>query len=287
MAKKDLIIGAFKNYTFETVRPWIDSINETGFDGEKIIISIGSSNRTNQQLADSGFGVLAADVGESKMMFHMERFLHIYGFLKENGHNYRNVITTDVRDVIFQHNPFPFVEKQMELNPEIQLVGISEGIKIKNENWNKDNILKNFGYFFYDTIEDCDVLNVGTIAGKSEAVKDLCGMLFQLSMNRPDWVADQAAYNLLMNWVPYKNTAYISTLDDAWACNLHVTNKPEQLEEFGPHLLHERPIFEDGMVKDGKNKQPFAIVHQYDRVPEMLEFYKEKYQKSEIITIKT
>jgi hypothetical protein len=37
------------------------------------------------------------------------------------------------------------------------------------------------------------------------------------------------------------------------------------------------PKFEDGIVKTSLGR-PFAIVHQYDRVPEWKEFIKQKYQ---------
>ena len=43
MAKKDLIIGAFKNYNYEQVKPWIESINQTTFKGDKVLIAIDAS----------------------------------------------------------------------------------------------------------------------------------------------------------------------------------------------------------------------------------------------------
>ena len=56
-----------------------------------------------------------------------------------------------------------------------------------------------------------------------------------------------------------------------------MTNREAQYAEFGPHLLEERPFFEDGLVKDAKTKEPFVIVHQYDRVRAWKNFYEEKY----------
>mgnify|MGYP003704905649 CR=1 FL=1 len=104
-------------------------------------------------------------------------------------------------------------------------------------------------------------------------------MLYQLSLNRADWVADQAAYNVLMNLYPYNDVTTFARLEDAWAINAHVTNRESQYEEFGPYLLEERPYFDetDGLVKDSKTKQPFVIVHQYDRVRAWKKFYEEKY----------
>jgi hypothetical protein len=107
-------------------------------------------------------------------------------------------------------------------------------------------------------------------------MKDLCFYLFQMSLNRPDWVADQAAYNTLLAFEPFKSTIDVKTLKDAWALNAHVTNKPDQLQEFGPFLEEGRPIFQDGKIKN-EFGQEFVIVHQYDRVPEWAEFIMKKY----------
>jgi hypothetical protein len=281
--EKDLIIGAFKNYNFETIKPWIQSINECGFKGDKVIVSIGSSKETNSKLADAGFIVIDAP-SQARMGFHMERFLHIYNFLQAHGINYRYVITTDVRDVIFQKNPSEWIEQNIS---DKKMIAVSESIKIKNEHWNRQNIINAFGEYFYEGVANQDVFNVGTLAGTSEYIMDLCGMLYQLSANRPDWVADQAAYNILLNWQPYKDQTKFVRLNSAWSCNLHVTNKPGEKEHFAPFILEEPPIFEDGFVKDGATKEPFYIVHQYDRDPVMSKFYKDKYKVEDVITFRT
>jgi len=281
--EKDLIIGAFKNYNFETIKPWVRSINECGFKGDKVIVSIGSSRETNSKLADAGFIVIDAP-SQTRMGFHMERFLHIYNFLQSQGSNYRYVITTDVRDVIFQRNPTEWIERNIE---DKKMIAVSESIKIKNEHWNRQNIINAFGNFFYEGVSNQDVFNVGTLAGTSEYIRDLCGMLYQLSANRPDWVADQAAYNILLNWQPYKDQTKFVRLNSGWSCNLHVTDKPGEKEHFAPFILEEPPIFENGLVKDGATKEPFYIVHQYDRDPIMSEFYKEKYKVEDMITFRT
>jgi hypothetical protein len=281
--EKDLIIGAFKNYNFETIKPWIESINECGFKGDKVIISIGSSRETNGKLADAGFIVIDAP-SKARMGFHMERFLHIYNFLKVNGSNYRYVITTDVRDVIFQKNPIEWIEQNIG---DKKMIAVSESIKIKDEHWNRQNIINAFGSFFYDDIQNQDVFNVGTLAGTSEYIRDLCGMLYQLSANRPDWVADQAAYNILLNWQPYKNETRFVGLSSGWSCNLHITNKPDEKAHFAPFIIEPIPVFEDGLMKDGTTKETFYIVHQYDRDPILSKFYKDKYKVEDILTFRT
>jgi len=272
--EKDLIIGAFSNYNYDAVKPWIDSINQSNFEGDKVLITINVSTETNRKIHDAGFTVIPK-ISNGKMMFHMERFYHLYNFLKHKKHEYRYVVTTDVRDVIFQKSPSDWLSKNLK---EHKLVASSEAIKIENETWNRENIIKCFGKDLYNDIKKYEVLCVGIIAGECEAVCDLTAMLFQLSSNRADWVADQAAYNVLLRMYPYNNLTKIAMLENAWAMNAHVTNRESQYNEFGPYLLEERPFFEDGLVKDVKTKVPFTIVHQYDRVRDWKNFYEQKFQ---------
>jgi len=285
MAQKDLIIGAFKNYNFEQVKPWIKSINECGFKGDKVLIAIDTSEETNQKIAKEGFTVVSTK-SMSGAMFHMERFIHIYNFLKDHT-DYRYVVSTDVRDVIFQRDPMEYLNDCITTDTAYELLAVSECIKVKDEHWNRDNILKCFGQYFFDEIKEREILNVGTLAGKSHMVADLCGMLYQLSLNRADWVADQAAYNILMNWFPYIGITRISGLNDGFCCNLHVTNKPIERDHFAPFITEKHPIFEDGLMKTGYGKEPYYIVHQYDRDPVLKKFYEEKYGVEELITFRT
>lgn len=273
---KDLIIGAYTKYKFDLLKPWIQSIKETGFDGDIVLIAVDPDNLTVEQIEKEGVKVIKAK-NEKNMMIHMLRFLHIYNYLKLNP-DYRYVITTDVRDVIFQKNPSEYMQKIFGSRAH-GIIAQSEAIKIKDEAWNRDNIIKNFGqYFFIDVMEN-EVYNVGVLAGTTHLIKDLCFSLYQMSSNRQDWVADQAAYNMLLSYKPWSDVAIKLKLKDAWALNAHVTNKPDQLEEFGPYLLENRPRMDDGVVYNSEGT-PFVIVHQYDRVPEWMEYYMKKYQFS-------
>jgi hypothetical protein len=275
MAQKDLIIGAFNNYTdYDVLKPWVQSIKDTGFDGDVVLIAIDAPKSIVLEIENAGVTVVEHPK-QGNMMVHMMRFLYIYDFLKKYHNKYRFVITTDVRDVIFQSNPSLYLQK-IYGSRDKGIMAQSEAILIQHEQWNRDNIIKNFGQYFYEDIKEKEVFNVGILAGTTEYIKDLCFALFQMSSNRPDWVADQAAYNMLLNFKPWNNVTTYLSLKDCWALNAHVTNKPDQMEQFGPYLLEKRPYMEDGTVKNSNGK-PFVIVHQYDRVPEWMEYFSKKY----------
>ena len=267
---KDLIIGVFSNYDYDAVKPWVKSAKDCGFEGDVVLIAIDASSETCKKIEDDGVIVIRADK-RGKMMIHMERFLHIYNYLKEHQGDYNWVISTDVRDVIFQQNP----SEWLELMP-CNIVSSGEAIRIKDEHWNRENIIKNFGDYFYEDIKDKIVQCVGVLAGTSTYMKDLAFYIYQMSLNRPDWVADQAAYNMIIHYSPWSQMTLHTDLGHAWAINGHVTNYAPDMEKFGPYLLEPRPTVKDGKIVN-QNEQPFYIVHQYDRVREWKKIVENKY----------
>jgi hypothetical protein len=274
--EKDLIIGAFNNFEFEVLKPWIYSIKETNFDGDIVLIAVDPNESVVRDIVKTGVKVIPAH-NLNNMRIHMLRFLYIFDYLKDTYQNYRYVISTDVRDVIFQKNPFEKLNEFLFMGCFDSIVAQSESILIKDEEWNRDNIIKNFGPYFYESVKDNEVYNVGILAGRSKYIKDLCFSLFQMSLNRPDWVADQAAYNMLLSFEPWNNVTYKTALKHAWALNAHVTNKPDLLDKYGPFLIEPRPYMDNGLVKNSDG-EVFSIVHQYDRVPEWADYFYKKYQ---------
>ena len=60
MAQKDLVIGVFSNYTYDYVKPWIQSIKETGFKGDVVLYGIDVKNETLDKIKESGVITLTA-----------------------------------------------------------------------------------------------------------------------------------------------------------------------------------------------------------------------------------
>jgi hypothetical protein len=266
---KDLIIGVCSNYKYDDVKPWVKSSKDCGFEGDVVLVTIDMDEETNKQIEKDGVIVIRAKK-QSNMMIHMERFYHIHKYLSEHS-NYNWVISTDVRDVIFQLNP----SEWLEMMP-CSIVSSGEAIRIKDEDWNRNNIIKNFGEYFYEEIKDKIVQCVGVLAGQTHYMKDLAFYIYQMSMNRPDWVADQAAYNMIIHHTPWSQLTMHTDLSQAWTINGHVTNYEPDMEKFGPHLLEGRPYVDNNQIVN-ENGQPFYIVHQYDRVREWKKIIEDKF----------
>lgn len=296
MANRDLIIGAASNYTWNDLKYWVNSIRKSGFSGDVAIIGTNLKKATLDKLTDEGIllsvygkpneaGDIEAHSGGAP---HVERFFCLWDYLHKTKEQYRYVVTTDTRDVVFQSNPFEWIDK---LDTTYELIASSEGLKYKNEPWGDSNLFQTFGPYIHKTMREDLIYNVGVIGGNYSAVRDLMLMIFQLSINRPIPIVDQAVYNFIIKQHPSAITTLFTNNTHGWAIQLGTTleaikagsgdigqaclKDPCKLTQYQINYEDEQPtITEDGIVKNSSGQQ-YAVVHQYDRIPEL----KNKIQK--------
>jgi hypothetical protein len=278
MKVRDLIIGCSTNYDWSKLKYWVNSINKSGFEGDKVLVLMNCDAVTVQKVVDSGFAVIAFQKDkqgnlrhDSKMPVHTERFIHIYNFLKDR--DYRFVITTDVKDVVFQKNPIEYLEKEcMNKN----LVFASESIRYKDEPWGDKNLRETFGEFVYEQFKEEEIFNVGVLAGHGYAIRDLALNIFVSCLNRPIPICDQSTFNFMISRNPYQALSKYARSEEGWAAQLGTTGDPTKAAEFDPVLLEPKPKLKGDMVTTSTGEE-FYIVHQYDRVPEMKKVIEEKF----------
>jgi hypothetical protein len=277
---KDLIIGVSDGYAWDKIKYWVNSINRSGFAGAKILIALNCGKETIQRLRDHGVEVVSPEIDDqgnavyqSPIPVHVERFFHIAHVLNElrEEQRPRYVITTDVRDVVFQTDPSDWLQRMVvDRHADASrptLVAGSEGLKYKDEAWGDKNLFQTFGPYIHHTYREHTVYNVGTIAGTHEAVRDLAMMIFQMSINRPIPIVDQAVFNFLLQQNPYRATTLFTDPDaSAWACQAGTLMDPTKMATFRPNLLCAEPLFdaEDKCVLTSRG-QKYCIFHQYDR----------------------
>jgi len=270
MAKKNLIIGGYTNYGINQLKPWVLSALEVADDNTDVVLIAGSTSKeTVQWLTQQGVVVIPM-IQVQNVPIHVLRFLSIYDFLCGHWQTYNYVVTTDVKDVYFQANPFEDIKRLCEMG--YKLIIASEGLKYKDEPWGNENLHQAYGQYVYDQFKENEIFNVGTFGGTSEYVKDMVFNIFTNATNRPIPIVDQAVFNVLINTQPFKEVV-AKTID--WAAELGTIMDPSKIEQFRPNLLYREPTFEDSLVKYGNVCYP--IVHQYDRVPVLKKFVQEKY----------
>ncbi len=277
----DLIIGASTGYNWNVLKYWVNSINQSGFEGEKVLVLMNCDIETVKRVIDSGFKVIGFGQNENgdlvyehgRIPVHVERFIHIYDHLSRN--DYRFVITTDVKDVVFQKNPIPHVEELLNSSDKDYLFA-SESMRYKDEPWGNQNLLETYGQYIYDKFKHNTIYNVGVLAGRGYAIRDLTINIFTAAINRPIPICDQSTFNFMISQEPYRSTSLYMNSEDGWASQLGTTADPSKIEQFRPFLLEAEPKMIDGKVTTSEGKE-FTIVHQYDRVPEWRKVIEAKY----------
>jgi hypothetical protein len=275
---KDLIIGASTNYDWDKLKYWINSVNQSGFEGDKVLILMNCDKDTVIKVSEAGFKIIGFQQDnnqnlfhETKMPIHVERFWHIYDYLREN--EYRYVITTDVKDVIFQQNPVDWLEANLTSE---NLVFSSESMLYKDEPWGDQNLLETYGHMVHNIYKNNEIFNVGVLAGTGSAMRDLAINIFTSATNRPIPICDQSTFNFMVSMSPYRETSLYKRSEDGWACQLGTTVDPSKIHQFKPLLLEPSPTIKGDIVTTSKGT-PYYIVHQYDRVPEWRKLIEVKY----------
>lgn len=279
MAKKNLIIGGCTNYGINELKPWVLSINEVMPDVTKVMCVGNATIETREWLVRHGFQLV--DMPKANIPVHVLRFLSIYEYLRHNWQEFEYVITTDVKDVYFQTNPFKWMDyHNVGVRNMHQIVAGSECLKYKDEAWGNENLMQTYGPYIHDIFKDKEIYNVGVLGGSSEYIKDLVFNIFSNATNRPIPIVDQAVFNVLINTQPYKDVVLRATQASGWACQAGTVADPTKMDGFRPNLTEAEPEFRNGLVNTCKGT-PFCIVHQYDRVPEWKKFIQEKYNQED------
>jgi hypothetical protein len=267
---KDLIISCVVNYNVDKIKYWINSINKSGFNGDRVLISFGVDSDTEKFILENGFELCRYERTNRHIV--VDRFMAMWDFIKNSGKKYRYVISTDVKDVVFQYNPSHWLEANMGQN---KILVSSECLKYKNEDWGNSNLRSSYPHLYEDNVNNT-IYNAGTMAGVSEYVKDFFLHIFNLSLLGGDPQPDQAAMNILIHTHPFSDLTKKANQEDGWCCQLGTTIDPKIKDKYAPFLLEPVPNFvNDAFINS--NGVPYCLVHQYDRVPYIKEIIENKY----------
>lgn len=285
MNKNAIICSIYKYSDYKILMPWINSIKQTSFQGDIVIIAINIPDNMEKDLFNQGVLVVKnSDV--SNMHPNVLRFKYIHDYLLNS--DYQKIVLTDARDVIFQKNPF---ESKYLIENTYKIISSCENILFKNEEWIKNNLINTFGVDIYEANQEKEAVCAGVLAGNADSIARLCLEIYNKSASMNEVIdnnrfnenlhwsqwsnnpPDQAALNIILNseeWID--DTAFLSANSD-WNINLGVSNKAND-----SLLIHNPGYMDNGIVKNDKG-DAFFIVHQYDRILQYYNMILSKYSE--------
>ena len=278
--KRDLIVTTVSsNYDWVDIKNWIQSLKNTGYTGD--ILTLGYNFKPENpfigQLKEAGCLVLLPKNNyrgqyqeeflthsgyvtpiNANELVHNIRLFHLWQYLveTESDKDYNRVIFTDGRGIIFQTNPSLWLDQNMVK----EILVPSEGILYANEPWNTNNALSNYGPYVYEyVLKNRPACNVGTFAINANICKDFCLTLYLMSNNIGH--ADQPSFNILTSTLLKDKCQWVD-YNDSWALQIGaIINSLEQ-----------HTVLKNNILKT-KSGEPYCLVHQYDRVPHLKQYY--------------
>ena len=177
-------------------------------------------------------------------------------YLLKHGERFRNVLVTDVRDVVFQKDPFDFpvanaIHVAME-NPDIPIGACP---------WTSDWFRQGYAPDILERLRDAEISCAGTtLAPVALMQRYLRLMIEELStMPNPHEHADQPAHNVLVHSGRLDPLVRLRNFEGPV---LTVGSEPR-------YLLHDGNLVNrDGSV--------IALIHQYDRHPQLQRLFARK-----------
>lgn len=247
-----IIFGCITKYSPDDIRPYVESIQQSGFSGEKVMLVYDVPQETISYLKSKGWNLYGAELQQHIIL---QRFVDAYKILE--SYLDETVIWTDVKDVIFQKDPTQWIEKNMKK----EILSFSECVKFKDDSWAVINAGTSFP-MEWEWLQDKVSYCAGTIVGKGYALRDLFIEIYRWSLTTANQgqLADQAAYNVLINLNHFKENVQFVKQEEGFVTQLGtVYMKANQLP-----ILEPTPIFNFGTFYTA-DQEKFCLVHQYDR----------------------
>lgn len=183
-------------------------------------------------------------------------------FLNNNKGKYNIVFTADLRDVFFQKDVFKFY------NLKKPFLGIALEDGDLSEKFNRRWMIEAFGHNLHKTIKHERIFCVGTVWGTTKKFSEFSNIMW-MKLNSEWSLAHNVIEQAVGNYIIY----YEKIFDD---CLIKSNNKDGYVMTIG--LTKRQNIFLDSQnnILNGKGEIA-AVIHQYDRKPDIVAKIKYKY----------
>ena len=265
-SKKNLILGAIKNYNWNKIKPFFKSFKYANFKNCDIVLFANGLNQ-NTTIEIKSYGVIIHEIPEKfkNMIINNYRYKLYSDFLSDKLNQYNMILCTDIRDVIFQNDIFKYFERYNNF----LCIALEDGLL--SSGYNKKWLIEIFGNSLFNILKDKQIICSGTILGSSKIIYNLCNIIWREinSKNVPspfNSIMDQS----ILNYIIY----HLKLFDD----NIIKSNNKE-----GPLMTIGITIYRKNICLDSEYNilndkgQIAAVVHQYDRSLNLTKILRNKF----------
>lgn len=264
MSMKNLVLGAAIGYPFEKVQNFIISLKETEFDGDVGLIITHDQVDLAAQLRSLGVRLFYFEGAPFyRVKPNQSRFIKKFEILQEERDTYSRVFMSDVRDVIFQKNPF-----EHESDKALSVVLEEAPMTIGNCRFNSKWIKRLFGRKTLKEIGDNSISCCGTVLGTVDGMNHYLQKMLKIgeagnARAMRIMGIDQGIHNFML---------YTGILDD-----FEILENRVLVNTMGHVDQGQFSQNADGLVENREGSIS-PVVHQYDRFPELEAALNEKFQ---------
>ena len=261
--KKNLIIGAITGYNWEILYPFFKSYELAGFENCECVMFVGNmESNTIDKIKSSG--VIVYNISDK---YIYQKIINIRwkiyeDYLNENKDKYNLVFTTDLRDSFFQKDIFKYYDsKKPFLGLALEDGTLSEEV---NQGW----IRRTYNDEIYESMKNERIICVGTVWGTPDKFFEFSKIMWERLSS--EWslrvnAIEQAVGNYLIYHDKMFNDCIVkSDNKDGPVMTIALTNRNDINFDLNNNILN-------------KKGEIAAVIHQYDRKKDILEFVTKKY----------
>ena len=165
----------------------------------------------------------------------IRRFFLYYRYLLSDGHAYENVMLTDVRDVIFQDDPFAF-DIGAALHCYLEDTGPTLGSEPYNQRW----LRTAFGEAVAEQLRDRPIVCAGVTLGPTELVVEYLRVMVEhlLRLQVQTTGLDQAVHNYVLHSKQVRSALLVPN-GGGTVATLGITPADEVAPLLGAAVLHQ------------------------------------------------
>lgn len=259
----NLVLGAVKGLEIEYIAPFLFSLYQTGFNGEVAFFVSQTNERTHTMLEK--LKVTVTTVDESTVFaatpVNSLRYFVYEEILKGYGDEVENILLADVRDIVFQRNPFDF-DTQGTITCGLEDRAWTLGNSIINAGW----LAAAYGRETMEALAHHPVCCSGATFGPAPLMRDyvhaMTTGLTAIDQRVPNIMhvvggVDQAVHNYLLRTDALPPARCYGNEDGPFLTLNYVDPDALRFND------DDQVVQEDGAI--------VPIVHQYDRHPALAE----------------